>query len=104
MQKIPNKWPIIIGSFLAGLNIIMPGYSAILCIIDNTRDFCGEAWAGVLINTPTFQILAWPFVGEELSRSFFIILLISGLIQYFLVGYLLTKIVIIIAKQVKRLF
>jgi hypothetical protein len=104
MQKTTNKWPIVIGSLLAGLNLIMPGYSAILCIIDNTQDFCGEAWAGVLINTPTFQILAWPFIGEELSRSFFIILLISGLIQYFLVGYLLTKIIIIITKQVNRFF
>ncbi len=103
MQK-SNKWAIIIGSLLAGLNLIMPGYSTILCIINNTSDFCGEAWAGVLINTPTFQILAWPFVGEELSRSFFIILLLSGLVQYFLVGYLLTKLIIFITKKVKRLF
>ena len=104
MKELSNKWPIIIGVIFAGLNLIMPGYSAILCIINNTRDFCGEAWAGVLINTPTFQILAWPFILEELDNMFFVILLISGVIQYFLVGYMLAKLILFFARKINMLF
>jgi len=102
MKKILfNKLAIIFGVIFATLNLIFPGYSSILCAINPSRDFCGEAWAGIIINTPTFQILAWPFgwlfAGNE--RAGFILLFLSGIIQYFIIGYLIGHIVTFIKNK-----
>jgi hypothetical protein len=103
MKKILfNKLAITLGLILAALNLIFPGYSAILCAINPTKDFCGEAWAAMIINTPTFQLLSWPFPAHTSERIGFIILAISGIIQYFIIGYLLGQLILFIKRSLKH--
>lgn len=105
MKKILlNKLAITLGLILATLNLIFPGHSLILCAINPSRDFCGEAWAALYINYPTsLLLLSWPFPAHISERTEFITLALSGIIQYFVVGYLIGQLVIFIKKNLKHL-
>lgn len=104
MKKILlHKLAITLGLILAALNLIFPGYSSILCAINPSRDFCGEAWAAMIINTPTLQLLSWPLPAHISERTFFIVLALSGIIQYFVVGYLIGQLILFVKKNLKHL-
>lgn len=105
MKKIIfNKLSIILGAIFAALNLIFPGHSFILCAINPSLGFCGEAGIAALINWPTIHVLASPFQFFNIlnERLFFALSALAGVIQYFALGYLIGLLIFFVKRQMKH--
>lgn len=86
-NKLLNKWAIRGGIILASLDFILLGLRFIIaCAIDSP--ICHEGWVVLLLHLPTAYIFTplLPVLGNVWAA---ILISIAGIIQYFIIGYLL---------------
>lgn len=97
-----TKLPIILGLISAFLNFIFPGHSFLLCAINPIQDFCSQAGMAYFLNWPTIQLLTAPvnFLNIQNEQLTLLIFAVSGLIQYFVLGYILGTIIKLIPKKI----
>lgn len=110
-EKILNRWAITGGIILATLDFIFIGSFALMCSfgvenISSLKWACGEVEMIGLLHQPTVQIilllLLYPI--HESTTIMYLAVTISGIIQYFIIGYLIGYFFFFTKNQLKRLF
>lgn len=109
LKELKNKWAITTGLSLATLDfILIGGYGIYVCATGASA--CGEVPFATILHMPTMYIFfpLFPLFnslsesGGMLSLS--IMIAIAGVIQYFIVGYLIGYVIFLIKEVFRSIF
>lgn len=82
-----KKLAIILGILLSLFDFIGFGYALVLCTFTDRYAFCTDLSSIEFLHAPTYQILSFctSFISD--TDISLILLVISGILQYFFIGY-----------------